>query len=98
PGDTFGYDDIQPDLNNLISPAYAWMYLQTGDTKYREEADNIFADGVLYNDAINWDGKEFSQNYRWRFDYIKWRDQANSQGTVVQASRQGAASVQITQS
>jgi hypothetical protein len=82
PGDTFDYNDGQPNLNNLISPAYAWMYLQTGDTKYREEADSIFADGVIYNDAINWAGKEFSQNYRWSFDYIKWRDQANSQGSA----------------
>jgi hypothetical protein len=49
PGDTFDYNDAQPNLNNLISPAYAWMYLQTGDTKYRQEADTIFADGVIYN-------------------------------------------------
>ena len=82
PGDTFDYNDGQPNLNNLISPAYAWMYLQTGDTKYREEADTIFADGVIYNGAVNWAGKEFSQNYRWSFDYIKWRDQANSQAAA----------------
>jgi hypothetical protein len=81
-GDTFDYNDGQPNLNNLISPAYAWMYLQTGDTKYRQQADTIFADGVIYNGAINWAGKEFSQNYRWSFDYIKWRDQANTQSTA----------------
>lgn len=86
PGDTFDYNDGQPNLNNLISPAYAWMYLQTGDTQYRQQADAIFADGVLYNGAINWAGKEFSQNYRWSFDYIKWRDQANSQSTGLVAS------------
>jgi hypothetical protein len=80
PGDVFNYNDVQPNLNNLISPAYAWMYLQTGDTKYREEADDLFAGGVIYNGAINYAGKEFSQNYRWSFDGVKWRDQANSQG------------------
>ncbi len=58
------------------------MYLQTGDPKYREEADSIFADGVIYNDAIHWAGKEFSQNYRWSFDYVKWRDQANNQSAA----------------
>jgi hypothetical protein len=91
PGDTFDYSDVQPNLNNLISPAYAWMYLQTGDTRYREAADSIFADGVIYNGAINWAGKEFSQNYRWSFDYMKWRDQANSQGA---ASAQNAQNFQ----
>jgi hypothetical protein len=95
PGDTFDYNDGQPNLNNLISPAYAWMYLQTGDTKYREEADSLFADGVIYNGAINWAGKEFSQNYRWSFDYMKWRDQANSQATAaVQTTSQSTISAQ----
>jgi Bacterial Ig domain len=97
PGDIFDYNDGQPNLNNLISPAYAWMYLQTGDTKYREEADSLFADDVIYNGAINWAGKEFSQNYRWSFDYIKWRDQANSQGASVPSSSQGATFGQSTQ-
>jgi hypothetical protein len=79
-GDTFDYNDGQPNLNNLISPAYAWMYLQTGDPKYRQEGDKLFADGVLYNGAVNFGGKEFSQNYRWTFDYMNFRNQANSQG------------------
>ena len=36
-----------PDLNLLIAPAYAWVYTQTGDTKYRDRGDAIFAGGVL---------------------------------------------------
>lgn len=70
--------DVLPNLNLLIAPAYAWMYLQTGDNKYRERADTLFADGVVYSD-LSGAGKTFSQNYRWSFDYVKWRQQANAQ-------------------
>jgi hypothetical protein len=79
PTGTRTYDNGDANLNNLISPAYAWMFLQTGDPKYREQADSLFANGVTYN-AINWKGKEFSQNYRWSFDYVKYREQANVLG------------------
>jgi hypothetical protein len=79
PTGTRTYDNGDANLNNLISPAYAWMFLQTGDPKYREQADNLFANGALYN-ASYWKGKEFSQNYRWSFDYVKYREQANALG------------------
>jgi hypothetical protein len=60
-----------PDLNLLIAPAYAWVYSQTGDTKYRDRGDQIFAGGVRkpYLDS----GKQFDQNYFWSFDYLAWR-------------------------
>ena len=59
------------DLNLLIAPAYAWIYHKTGDAAYRDKADDIFAGGV----RNAWlDGpKQFNQNYRWSFDYIRWR-------------------------
>ncbi len=64
-----------PVLNLLIAPAYSWLYKHTGDTKYRDQSDQIFAGGV--NQASSFlsttDGKFFNQNYRWSFDYIKWR-------------------------
>lgn len=63
-----------PDLNLLIAPAYAWLYLQTGDTRYRDWGDRIFAGGVRR--AWLGDGKQFSQSYRWSFDYVKWRRDA----------------------
>jgi hypothetical protein len=65
-----------PDLNLIIAPAYAWMYLQTGDVKYRDRGDLIFAGGV----KSAWlDGaKQFNQNYWWAFDYVKWRTEANA--------------------
>jgi len=66
-----GGKEPAPDLNLLIAPAYAWLYHQTGEVKYRDRADQIFAGGVK-NAWLN-NGKQFNQNYRWSFDYIKWR-------------------------
>jgi len=64
-------------LNPLIAPAYAWVYLQTGDTLYRDRGDQIFAGGV--RGAWLEGGKQFSQSYRWSFDYVKWRSEAERQ-------------------
>jgi hypothetical protein len=59
------------DLNLLIAPAYAWLWQKTGVGNYLQHGDQVFAGGVLY--ANFWSGKQFSQNYRWSFDYVKWR-------------------------
>jgi hypothetical protein len=64
---------IAPDLNLLIAPAFAWLYKQTGDPTYRDRADAIFAGGVLQA-GVSFDGKHFNQQYRWSFDYVKWRN------------------------
>jgi len=73
---TTGGMDPAPDLNLLIAPAYAWMYYMTGDTKYRDIGDQIFAGGV--NNAQNWLylGKQFDQNYWWSPAYVTWRKAA----------------------
>jgi hypothetical protein len=63
-----------PDLNLLVAPAYAWVYLLTGDTTYRDRGDKIFAGGVRGANLNG--GKQFSQNYRWSFNYVKWRTEA----------------------
>ena len=59
-----------PDLNMLIAPAFAWFYSLSGDAIYLERGDQVFNGGV----AGAWlgGGKQFSQNYRWSFDYLKW--------------------------
>jgi hypothetical protein len=58
------------DLNLLIAPAFAWLYKQTGDPVWQERGDQIFAGGIsAWLDG----GKQFSQSYRWSFDYVKWR-------------------------
>ena len=62
---------LAPDVNLLIAPAFAWLYRQTADAKYRDAADQIFEGGV--QSAWLDGGKQFNQNYRWSFDYVKWR-------------------------
>lgn len=61
-----------PDLNLLISPMYAWLWKETGDTWYRGRADEIFNSGVA-NAYLGGTGKQFNQNYRWSFDHVIWR-------------------------
>jgi hypothetical protein len=67
-----------PDLNLMIAPLYGWVYRQTGDVKYRDIGDQIFASGVkrAYLDG----GKQFTQNFRWSFKYFEWRNRPNVDG------------------
>ena len=57
--------------NNLIAPAFAWYYSLTGDVTYQQRGD-VFFEHALDED-ISYSGKIFSQNFRWSFDYVKWR-------------------------
>jgi hypothetical protein len=61
------------DLNMLIAPAYGWVYAETGDAQFREWGDLIFSGGA--RGAYLAQGKQFSQNYRWSFDYVKYREE-----------------------
>ncbi len=61
----------QADLNMLIAPAYAWLYNRSGDSRYQSWGDQIFTGGI--DKAWLGNGKQFSQNYRWSPDYVKWR-------------------------
>lgn len=77
----FRYEDINeaapaPDLNLLIAPTYAWIYRQTGDVAYRNMGDVIFSGGV--EGAFLGSGKQFNQNYRLSFSYLKWRDEGDA--------------------
>ena len=71
-----GFNTLEPapDLNLLIAPAYAWLYKMTSDEEYRIMGDQIFLGGVT-GAHLDTAGKQFSQNYRWSFDYVKWRSQ-----------------------
>jgi hypothetical protein len=73
----WGAGQGRPVLNQLISPLYSFVYNKTGDPIYRDRADKIFAGGVATTTAGYpggyWSGKEFSQNYRMSFDYVKYR-------------------------
>lgn len=89
---------IEPGLNLLIAPAYAWMYMTTGETIYRDRGDEIFKAGVhkthcaslvdaqcpegLTQGGWLWSGKQFNQQYMWSFDYIKWRQRAERAAPV----------------
>ena len=67
-----GGPDPSPDLNMLIAPAYAWMYHETGNPMYQQEADAIFKGGV--EDAYLQGEKQFNQNYLFAFDFLTWRN------------------------
>ena len=60
-----------PDLNNLISAGFAWIYHQTGNTTYRTEADAIFAGGVTQ--AYLPGSKQFNEEYTSSFRYLGYR-------------------------
>jgi hypothetical protein len=64
-----------PALNLLIVPVYGWLWHETGERYYLEAGDRIFSDGVVFGWPEVWGGKQFSQNYRWSFDYVNWRQQ-----------------------
>jgi hypothetical protein len=71
----YDYVHVPPEydntLNNLIVPAYAWYWQLTGDDTYRVRGDEIFLHAL--DDDISFTGKVFSQNYKWSFDYVRWR-------------------------
>ncbi len=80
---TFRYQDTgvsgtnpAPVLNLLIAPMYAWLYKHYGETVYLEMGDKIFIGGVrLAEGSLDWAGKQYNQNYRWSFDYVRWRNE-----------------------
>jgi hypothetical protein len=70
-GDHVGF----PQLNNLVFPMYAWLYLKTGDERHRERAEKLF-NGSVKAEALSWEAaggaKAFHQLIRWTFDGLKW--------------------------
>lgn len=69
-----GSESPSPDLSLLIAPMYSWLYLQTGEEKWLNRGDDVFAGGV----ELAWLGraKGFNQNYRSSFDFVEWRAEA----------------------
>ena len=67
------------DLNNLIAPAFAWRYKQLGLDIDRTHGDSVYGSGNVnawFGNLVsrNGGGKQVSQNYRWSFDYVTWRE------------------------
>jgi len=63
--------DPAPDLNNLIVNGFAWVYKQTGNTVYRDRADEIFA-GAVAKGWLN-GSKQFNQQYTSSYRYPAYR-------------------------
>ena len=62
------------DLNMLIAPLYAYLYYQTGEDRFLQRGDQIFAGGVKNAELeIVSTAKQFMQNYRTSFRYVAWR-------------------------
>lgn len=57
-------------LHNLVSPAFAWYWQITGNDTYRVQGDELFLHSL---DNGPYSGKQFSQAYRWSFDYVNVR-------------------------
>jgi hypothetical protein len=74
-----------PELNDLVAPAYAWYWSQTGDNTYLTEGDLMFQH-TFDSPNYAWSGKQFSQIYKWSFDYVNWRSGALTTSTVAQAN------------
>jgi hypothetical protein len=77
--DSSGANVPDPGENLLVAPAFAWYWQLSGDPVYQDRGDQAFAGGVL--GAWLDGGKQFSQNYYWSFDYVKWR--SSPPGTLV---------------
>ena len=60
-------------LNNLVSIAYGWYWMQTGDTVERERGDLLFQHAFDSPADYSWSGKQFSQLYEFSFDFVRYR-------------------------
>jgi hypothetical protein len=64
-----------PDLNNMIFPWYAWLYLRTGEDRFRARAEKLFngtigkAAGFALDENA---AKQFGELTRWTFDGLNW--------------------------
>jgi len=77
------------ELNDLISPAFAWYWSKSNNVTYLNEGDDLF--NHVFDDAGGNGGpigggwtysvKEFTQIYKWSFDYVRWRTGQNPDGT-----------------
>jgi hypothetical protein len=64
-------------LNNLVSVAFAWYWLQTGDNQIRDRGDDLF-EHAFDDPGYAWSGKQFSQEYEFSFDYVRFRKGINN--------------------
>ena len=65
--------DVAYGLNLLIAHVYAWLWKETGDERFLRIGDTIFSSGA--KSGATHTGKHFNQQYRYAFDFIKWRNE-----------------------
>lgn len=74
--------DNWTNLNNLIAPAYAWYWNLTGDADSLSRGDELFQHAQDDPEHTFWTGKQFSQAFKWSFDYVRYRS-GNATSSVV---------------
>ena len=72
-------------LNNMVSVAYAWYWLQTGDTVERDHGDLLFEHAFDDPGSYSWSGKQFSQEFEFSFDFVRYR-QGQTTSSVIPAN------------
>ncbi|MGO9302306.1 MAG: hypothetical protein ACLP3R_01205 [Candidatus Korobacteraceae bacterium] len=78
------------ELNDLVSPAFAWYWYKTNNTTYLNEGDDLFfnvwnsANGQTIGGDSGWtySVKEYNQVYKGSFDYVRWRSGENADGST----------------
>jgi hypothetical protein len=97
-GGSCGGREPAPDLNMLIVPAFGAVYALTGDTKYRDWGDEVFAGGV--DRAFTGGNKQYNQQYEpgASFRYVEMRGSvtAPSSSTSGNAAASSASESRFT--
>ncbi len=76
---TFVVDDAnadwpEPSLNNLVVPAYAWYYRESGDARYASMVDQILYGAATTRSYWAASGKGFDQAFYHLFTTFQWRN------------------------
>ena len=68
-------NEPEPSLNNLIAPAYAWLYNRTGNAQYATMVDRLLQANAT-TDRTWWagSGKAFDQGFYRVFNTMQWRN------------------------
>lgn len=66
-----GCQSYYSDVINLVVPAFAWYFSVTKDLEVGRQGDEMFSHSL--DRDISYSGKIFAQNYRWSFDFVRWR-------------------------
>lgn len=62
-------------IDLLTVPVYGWLWHVTGERYFLDAGDKVWKNWTQFGwpEIRGWGGKQFSQNFRWSFDYVRWR-------------------------